>query len=110
MEIRFEDYLEALRYSEAPKKPETALFHHLCGELKKQLRAFDLKPNDGSLVLRDNKLYYITWQYIGIFKRFLRRLLAVTLHYRNPIEFSKLKATVAAGSMAFIFASLQRST
>ncbi|GFU36078.1 uncharacterized protein TNCV_2342931 [Trichonephila clavipes] len=44
----FEDYLEALRYSEAPKKTQTALFHHLCGEeLKKQLLAFNLKPNDG---------------------------------------------------------------
>ncbi|GFR03747.1 retrovirus-related Pol polyprotein from transposon 17.6 [Trichonephila clavata] len=43
-----EDYLEALRYSEAPEKTKTALFRHLCGEeLKKQLRAFDLKPNDG---------------------------------------------------------------
>ncbi|GFU16658.1 retrovirus-related Pol polyprotein from transposon 17.6 [Nephila pilipes] len=44
----FEDYLEALRYSETPEKTKTALFLHLCGEeLKKQLRAFDLKPNDG---------------------------------------------------------------
>ncbi|GFT61225.1 reverse transcriptase domain-containing protein [Trichonephila clavipes] len=44
----FEDYLEALRYSEAPEKTKTALFRHLCGEkLKKQLRVFDLKPNDG---------------------------------------------------------------
>ncbi|GFX59105.1 reverse transcriptase domain-containing protein [Trichonephila clavipes] len=43
-----EDYLEAVRYSEAPDKTKTALFRHLCGEeLKKQLRAFDLKPNDG---------------------------------------------------------------
>ncbi|GFY52356.1 reverse transcriptase domain-containing protein [Trichonephila inaurata madagascariensis] len=43
-----EDYLEALRYSEALEKTKTALFRHLCGEeLKKQLRAFDLKPNDG---------------------------------------------------------------
>ncbi|GFV67464.1 hypothetical protein TNCV_4621451 [Trichonephila clavipes] len=36
-------------------------------------------------------------------------LLTVTLQYRNPIESSKLEAT-AAGSIAFIFASLQRST
>ncbi|GFW68612.1 reverse transcriptase domain-containing protein [Trichonephila clavipes] len=44
----FEDYLEALRYSETPEKTKTALFRHLCGEeLKKQLRAFDLQPNDG---------------------------------------------------------------
>ncbi|GFV00908.1 uncharacterized protein TNCV_1387221 [Trichonephila clavipes] len=44
----FEDYLEALRYSEAPEKTKTALFRHLCREeLKKQLQAFDLKPNDG---------------------------------------------------------------
>ncbi|GFY79409.1 retrovirus-related Pol polyprotein from transposon 17.6 [Trichonephila inaurata madagascariensis] len=44
----FEDYLEALRYSEAPEKTKTALFRHLYGEeLKKQLRVFDLKPNDG---------------------------------------------------------------
>ncbi|GFS56116.1 reverse transcriptase domain-containing protein [Trichonephila inaurata madagascariensis] len=44
----FEDYLEALRYSEAPEKTKTALFRHLCGEeLKKQLQAFDLKLNDG---------------------------------------------------------------
>ncbi|GFW47027.1 reverse transcriptase domain-containing protein [Trichonephila clavipes] len=44
----FEDYSEALRYSEAPEKAKTALFCHLCGEeLKKQLPAFDLKPNDG---------------------------------------------------------------
>ncbi|GFW97064.1 hypothetical protein TNCV_2696861 [Trichonephila clavipes] len=41
--------------------------------------------------------------------RFLRRVLAVMLHYRNPIESSKLDST-ASGSMAFIFASLQRST
>ncbi|GFY46025.1 reverse transcriptase domain-containing protein [Trichonephila inaurata madagascariensis] len=40
----FEDYLEALRYSEVPEKTtKTALFRHLSGEeLKKQLRAFDL--------------------------------------------------------------------
>ncbi|GFW20579.1 reverse transcriptase domain-containing protein [Trichonephila clavipes] len=44
----FDDYLEALRYSEAPEKTKTALFRHLCGgDLKKQLRAFDIKPNDG---------------------------------------------------------------
>ncbi|GFY57611.1 reverse transcriptase domain-containing protein [Trichonephila inaurata madagascariensis] len=30
----FEDYLEALRCSEAPEKTKTALFRHLCGELK----------------------------------------------------------------------------
>ncbi|GFV34139.1 reverse transcriptase domain-containing protein [Trichonephila clavipes] len=45
----FEDYLKALRYSEVPEKTKTALFCHLCREeLKKQLQAFDLKPNDGS--------------------------------------------------------------
>ncbi|GFV44932.1 reverse transcriptase domain-containing protein [Trichonephila clavipes] len=44
----FEDYLEALRYSEAPEEIKAALFCHLCREeLKKQLQAFDLKPNDG---------------------------------------------------------------
>ncbi|GFX03526.1 hypothetical protein TNCV_4751111 [Trichonephila clavipes] len=37
------------------------------------------------------------------------RLVTVTLQYPNPIESSKLKAT-AAGSIAFIFASLQHST
>ncbi|GFV80168.1 transposable element Tc3 transposase [Trichonephila clavipes] len=62
-----------------------------------------------SIVLNDNKLYYITCQYAGIIKRFLRRLLAVTLQYRNPIESSKVEAT-AAGSIAFILARLQRST
>ncbi|GFY30642.1 hypothetical protein TNCV_3118041 [Trichonephila clavipes] len=45
----------------------------------------------------------------GIFSRCLRRLLTITLQYRNPIESSKLEAT-AAGSVAFILASLQRST
>ncbi|GFQ98927.1 reverse transcriptase domain-containing protein [Trichonephila clavata] len=51
----FEDYLEALRYSEAPEETKTARFRHLCGEeLTKQLRAFDLKPNDdcGSVTLQ----------------------------------------------------------
>ncbi|GFY48753.1 reverse transcriptase domain-containing protein [Trichonephila inaurata madagascariensis] len=43
-----EDYLKALRYSETPEKTKSALFRYLCEEeLKKQLRAFDLKPNDG---------------------------------------------------------------
>ncbi|GFW20848.1 retrovirus-related Pol polyprotein from transposon 17.6 [Trichonephila clavipes] len=44
----FEDYWEALLYSETPEKTKTALFRHLCREeLKEQLRAFDIKPNDG---------------------------------------------------------------
>ncbi|GFU76589.1 reverse transcriptase domain-containing protein [Trichonephila clavipes] len=44
----FEDYLEALQYSEATEKRKTALFHHLCGEeLKKHLRPFNLKPSNG---------------------------------------------------------------
>ncbi|GFY68623.1 reverse transcriptase domain-containing protein [Trichonephila inaurata madagascariensis] len=65
----FEDYLEALRYSEAPEKTKTALFHHLCGEeLKKQLRAFNLKPNDscegGTLqqVLQEFDKYFLDYQ------------------------------------------------
>ncbi|GFU32082.1 hypothetical protein TNCV_3833331 [Trichonephila clavipes] len=37
------------------------------------------------------------------------KFLTVTLQYRNPIKSSKLEAT-AAGSIAFVFASLQRST
>ncbi|GFV94689.1 hypothetical protein TNCV_3864121 [Trichonephila clavipes] len=36
------------------------------------------------------------------------RLLTVTLQYRNPVESSKLEAT-AAGSIAFIFASLHNA-
>ncbi|GFQ71510.1 reverse transcriptase domain-containing protein [Trichonephila clavata] len=65
----FEDYLEALRYSEAPEKTKTALFRHLCGEeLKKQLRAFDLKPNDGcegvtlQQVLQEFDTYFLDYQ------------------------------------------------
>ncbi|GFR02550.1 reverse transcriptase domain-containing protein [Trichonephila clavata] len=65
----FEDYLEVLRYSEAPEKTKTALFRHLCGEeLKKQLRAFDLKPNDGcegvtlQEVLQEFNKYFLEYQ------------------------------------------------
>ncbi|GFX57864.1 reverse transcriptase domain-containing protein [Trichonephila clavipes] len=63
-----EDYLEALRYREAPEK-KTALYRHLCGEeLKKQLRAFDLKPNDGcegvtlQQVLQEFDKYFLDYQ------------------------------------------------
>ncbi|GFR31277.1 reverse transcriptase domain-containing protein [Trichonephila clavata] len=43
-----EDYLEAFQYNEVPEKSKSALFRHLSGEeLKKLLRAFDLKLNDG---------------------------------------------------------------
>ncbi|GFY22618.1 hypothetical protein TNCV_2178791 [Trichonephila clavipes] len=47
------------------------------------------------------------WKKYGIERK--NGVLAVTLHYRNPIESSKRDST-AAGSIAFIFASLQRST
>lgn len=41
----FEDYIQALKYSEEPETTKTALFRHMCGEeLKKQYRSFDLKP------------------------------------------------------------------
>lgn len=41
----FEDYVEALRYSNESEKTKTALFRHVCGdELKKQFRSFDLAP------------------------------------------------------------------
>ncbi|GFU49672.1 reverse transcriptase domain-containing protein [Nephila pilipes] len=44
----FEDYLEALRYSEASEKTKTTLFHHLRREeLKKTATSFCFKPNDG---------------------------------------------------------------
>ncbi|GFT07344.1 uncharacterized protein NPIL_492851 [Nephila pilipes] len=39
----FEDYLEALRYSDAPEKTKTALFRHLCGEELKKT-ATSLRP------------------------------------------------------------------
>ncbi|GFR22748.1 reverse transcriptase domain-containing protein [Trichonephila clavata] len=65
----FEDYLEALQNSEAPEKTKTALFRHLCGEeLKKQLRAFDLKPNDVcegvtlQQVLQEFDKYFLDYQ------------------------------------------------
>ncbi|GFY67495.1 reverse transcriptase domain-containing protein [Trichonephila inaurata madagascariensis] len=65
----FEDYLEALRYSEVPEKTKTALFRHLCGEeLKTQLRASDLKPNDGcegvtlQQVLQEFDKYFLDYQ------------------------------------------------
>ncbi|GFX97190.1 hypothetical protein TNCV_556801 [Trichonephila clavipes] len=44
-----------------------------------------------------------------MFTKCLRRLLFVTLQYRNLIKSSKLGATAAA-SIAFILPSLQRST
>ncbi|GFY79270.1 reverse transcriptase domain-containing protein [Trichonephila inaurata madagascariensis] len=54
---------------EAPEKTKTALFRHLCGEeLKKQLRAFDLKPNDGcegvtlQQVLQEFDKYFLDYQ------------------------------------------------
>ncbi|GFX67446.1 hypothetical protein TNCV_3463351 [Trichonephila clavipes] len=73
----FEDYLEALQYSEAPEKTKTALFRHLSEELKKQLRTFDLKLNDGyaknglwQLPLDEESSYLITfctpWRRKGI--------------------------------------------
>ncbi|GFU21599.1 transposon Tf2-12 polyprotein, partial [Nephila pilipes] len=53
----------------APEKTKTALFRHLCGEeLKKQLRAFDLKPNDGcegvtlQQVLQEFDKYFLDYQ------------------------------------------------
>ncbi|GFY47364.1 reverse transcriptase domain-containing protein [Trichonephila inaurata madagascariensis] len=64
----FEDYLEALRYREAPEKTKTALFRHLCGELKKQLRAFYLKSNNGCegvtlhQVLQEFNKYFLDYQ------------------------------------------------
>ncbi|GFX69410.1 reverse transcriptase domain-containing protein [Trichonephila clavipes] len=64
-----EDYLEALRYSKAPEETKNTLFRHLCGEeLKKQLRAFDLKPNYGfevvtlQQVLREFDKYFLDYQ------------------------------------------------
>ncbi|GFR05221.1 reverse transcriptase domain-containing protein [Trichonephila clavata] len=65
----FEDYLEALQYSEALGKTITALLRHLCGEeLKKQLRAFERKPNDGcegvtlQQVLQEFDKYFLDYQ------------------------------------------------
>ncbi|GFS39364.1 transposon Tf2-12 polyprotein, partial [Nephila pilipes] len=54
---------------DAPEKTKTVLFRHLCGEeLKKQLRAFDLKPNDGcegvtlQQVLQEFDKYFLDYQ------------------------------------------------
>ncbi|GFT16986.1 hypothetical protein NPIL_333211 [Nephila pilipes] len=55
--------------SEVPEKTKTALFRHLCGEeLKKRLRTFDLKPNDGcegvtlQQVLQEFDKYFLYYQ------------------------------------------------
>ncbi|GFV78352.1 reverse transcriptase domain-containing protein [Trichonephila clavipes] len=49
----FEDYLEALRYSEAAEKIKTALFRHLCGELKNSYELLTLSLTMVDRLLQD---------------------------------------------------------
>lgn len=65
----FEDYLEAIKYSDEGETTKTALFRHVCGEeLKKQLRAFDLKPAVGTeqvslqQILEEFDKYFLDYQ------------------------------------------------